>query len=211
MRTIFAAAVLVTGLAAAPAGAQVAYNGWNLGPDFGAMIDQVNRDRATQMQQMQQGEQQIVQQAMQDPICQQYYAQHRAQGGQTPWPTFAWQCAATNRFSLDGVQSFRRNEFQNQQAEQDRLAALRDAERQRGQAQGQWADGHGRNQGEAGRVMQGQGTWTDPRTGQQQVLPYIGGSVTQDPRTGQIYGRDAQGRQFVQGRDGMWYPMRPGW
>ncbi|MEO3474927.1 hypothetical protein AAFN86_23915 [Roseomonas sp. CAU 1739] len=210
MRKAAAAALLLSVLAAAPAGAQVTYNGWNLGPDYGAMADQVNRDRAAQMQQMQQAEQQIIQQAMQDPICQQYYAQHRAQGGQTPWPTFAYQCAATNRFSREGIQAFRRNESQNQRAEQDRLAGLREAERQRGLAQGQWDDGYGRNQGEAGRVMQGQGTWTDPRTGQQQVLPYMGGSITQDPRTGQIYGRDAQGRQFVQGQDGLWYPMQPG-
>ena len=42
----------------------------------------------------------------------------------------------------DGVQAFRRNEFQNQQSEQDRLAALRDAERQRGQIEGMLAEGN---------------------------------------------------------------------
>jgi len=211
MRSLAAAALLLAGLAATPATAQVTYNGWNLGPDFGAMIDQVNRDRAAQAQQMQQGEQQIVQQAMQDPVCQQYYAQHRAQGGQMPWPQFAWQCAATGRFSREGTRAFMDNERRNQGAEQDRLMALRDAERQRGMAQGQWADGYGRNQGEMGRVMQGQQTWTDPRTGQQQVLPYMGGAVTRDPANGRVYARDASGQQYVQGSDGMWYPLRQGW
>lgn len=212
MRPIVAAIALLASLAAAaPARAQVTYNGWNLGPDFGAMIDQVNRDRAAQAQQMQQGERQIVQQAMQDPVCQAHYNQHRAQGGQMPWPAFAYQCAATGRFSPEGVQNFQRSERQNQQAEQDRYRALQDAQRQRAMAQGQWSDGYGRNQAEAGRVMQGQGTWTDPRTGQQQVLPYMGAQVTQDPRTGQVYARDAQGRQYVRGQDGMWYAMRPGW
>ena len=60
-------------------------------------------------------------------------------------------------------------------------------------------------------MTQGQQTWTDPRTGQQQVLPYLGGPVTQDPLTGQVYPRDGQGRQYVRGQDGMWYAMRPGW
>ncbi|MBW6401552.1 hypothetical protein KPL78_27120 [Roseomonas sp. HJA6] len=206
-----AVALLLAVAIAAPAGAQVMYNGWNIGPDYGAMVDQVNRDRAAQMQQMQQGEQWVIQQAMQDPICQQYYAQHRAQGGQTPWPAFAYQCAATGRFSREGMQAFRDNESRNQRAEQDRYRALQDAERQRGMAQGQWADGYGRNQAEMGRVMQGQQTWTDPRTGQQQVLPYTGGAITRDPATGRVYGRDASGQQYVQGSDGLWYALRPGW
>lgn len=213
MRKTLAAAVLAAAstLAATPAGAQVMYNGWNLGPDYGAMADAVNRDRAAQMQQMQQAEAQIIQRAMQDPTCQAYYRQHRAQGGQTPWQSFAYQCAATNNFSPEGVRAFREGEMRNQRGEQDRLAALRNAERARGQAQGQWADGYGRNQGEAGRVMQGQSTWTDPRTGQQQVLPYLGGPITRDPNTGAYYGRDAQGQQYALGRDGQWYPMRQGW
>jgi hypothetical protein len=211
MRNLAAAIALLAGLAATPATAQVTYNGWNLGPDYGAMADAVERDRAAQMQAMRQGEAQIVQGAMQDPVCQQFYRQHLAQGGQTPWPTFAWQCAATGRFSREGTQAFRENERANQAAEQQRALALREAERARAQAQGQWADGHGRNQAEMGRVMQGQQSWTDPRTGQQQVLPYLGGPVTQDPRTGQVYARDAQGRQYARGQDGLWYPMRPGW
>lgn len=209
MRKTTAAMALIASLGAAPAGAQVTYNGWNLGPDYGAMADAVNRDRAAQIQQMQQAEAQIVQRAMQDPVCQGYYNQHRAQGGQTPWPTFAYQCAATNRFSPEGTRAFRQTELQNQQAEQDRAIALRDAERARGQAQGQRADSYGRNQAEAGRVMQGQGTWTDPRSGQQQVLPYLGGPITRDPTTGAYFARDGQGRQYALGRDGQWYPMVP--
>lgn len=208
--TTVAAIALLAGLAATPAGAQVMYNGWNLGPDYGAMADSVNRDRAAQMQHMQQAEAQITQRAMQDPVCQAYYNQHRAQGGQTPWPTFAFQCAATNHFDPGATRAYNQNERANQRGEQDRLAALRDAERARGQAQGQWADGYGRNQAEGGRVMQGQSTWTDPRTGQQQVLSYLGGPITRDPNTGAVYGRDAQGQQYALGRDGLWYPMRQG-
>ena len=205
------ALAVVLAFAAAPAVAQVTYNGWNLGPDYGAMADAVERQRAAQMQQMRQVEGQIVQQAMQDPVCQAHYRQHLAQGGQTPWPAFAYQCAATGRFSPEGMQAFRQNELRNQQAEQQRAMALRETERARGAAQRQWMDGYARNQAEAGRVMQGQGSWTDPRTGQQHALPYMGAQVSRDPSTGRVFARDAQGQQYLLGQDGLWYPMRRGW
>lgn len=202
-------AVVIAAFAAVPAGAQVTYNGWNVGPDYGAMIDDVNRQRQAQMMQMQQLEAQIVQSAMQDPVCQRHYQQHRQQGGQQSWPSFAFLCAATNRFDPEGVRQFRAMESQNQSAEARRLGALRLAERNRGQAQQGLAQGYAQGQHEAGNVMQGQSTWTDPRTGQRVVLPYLGGPVSRDPSTGQFYGRDPQGRQYALGRDGMWYPMQP--
>ncbi|MBR0681029.1 hypothetical protein GXW74_11065 [Roseomonas eburnea] len=199
------------GLAAAPAGAQVMYNGWNLGPDYGRMADAVEAQRRQQIMQMQQAEAQFTAQGMQDPVCQAHYRQHLAQGGQVPWPSFAFQCVATNRFDPESVRAFRQNELQNQRAEAERLAALREAERARGLAQGQHADSYGRGQAEAGRLMQGQQSWTDPRTGQTYALPYLGGPISQDPTTGQLFGRDAAGRQYALGRDGQWYPMRQGW
>ncbi len=207
-RTLLAAATLL-GLAAAPAEAQVMYNGWNLGPDYGAMVEDVNRQRMAQMQQMQQLEAQIVQAAMQDPVCQQHYRNHRAQGGQQPWPNFAFLCAATNRFDPEGIRQFRMMESQNQSAEAQRLAALRLAERYRASAQAGLAQGYAENQQEAGNVMQGNSTWTDPRTGQRVVLPYVGSTVSQNPATGQIYARDPAGRQYALGSDGRWYQLAP--
>lgn len=89
-RTLLAAAPFGSLAAPAQAQAQVTYNGWNLGPDYGAMVEDVNCQRMAQMQAMQQMEAQIVQAAMQDPVCQQHYRNHRAQGGQQPWPNFAF-------------------------------------------------------------------------------------------------------------------------
>lgn len=207
-KTLLAAAALL-GLASTQATAQVMYNGWNLGPDYGAMVNDMNRQRMAQMQAMQQMEAQIVQAAMQDPVCQQHYRQHLAQGGQQPWANFAYLCAATNRFDPQGIREFRMMESQNQSAEAQRLAALRLAERYRGQAQAGLAQGYAENQREAGNVMQGNSTWTDPRTGQQVVLPYVGSTVSQNQATGQVYARDPQGRQYVLGSDGLWYAMQP--
>jgi hypothetical protein len=207
MRQTLLAAAAVIGLAAAPASAQVMYNGWNVGPDYGAMVDDVNRQRAAQMMQMQQLEAQITQGAMQDPACQNAYRQHQAHGGRQPWPSFAFLCAATNRFDPEGIRQYRAMEAQNQSAEARRLGTLRLAERNRGAAQAGLAEGYARNQHEAGRVMGGTSTWTDPRTGQRIALPYMGSSVSQDPATGQVYARDPQGRQYALGRDGAWYAM----
>lgn len=205
-KTLLAAAALV-GLAAEPASAQVTYNGWNLGPDYSAMIDDVNRQRQAQMMQMQQLMNQIVGEAMQDPACQSAYRQHRAQGGGMPYPDFAFLCAATNRFDPEGVRQFRMMEAQNQSAEARQLAALRLAEHHRGRAQQGLAEGYAAGQWEAGNAMQGNSTWTDPRTGQRVVLPYLGGPISRDPATGQFYGRDPQGRQYALGQDGLWYPL----
>lgn len=205
-KTLLAAAALV-GLAAAPASAQVMYNGWNLGPDYGRMVDEVNRERHAQMMQMQQLMNQIVGEAMQDPACRSAYRQHRAQGGGMPYPDFAFLCAATNRFDPEGVRQFRMMEAQNQSAEARQRAALRLAEHHRGRAQQGLAEGYATGQWEAGNVMQGNSTWTDPRTGQRVVLPYLGGPISRDPATGQFYGRDPQGRQYALGQDGLWYPL----
>jgi hypothetical protein len=209
MRRMLLAAAALLGLAAAPASAQVTYNGWNLGPDYGAMVEGVNRQRQAQLLAMQQLEAQIVHDAMQDPVCQRHYQRHRAEGGQQPWAHFAFLCAATNRFDPEGIRQFRAVEQQNQSAEARRLAALRLAQQHRARAQAGHAAGYAANQNEAGHVLQGNSTWTDPRTGQRVVLPYVGSSVSQDPATGQVYARDPAGRQYALGRDGMWHPLQP--
>lgn len=64
-----------------------------------------------------------------------------------------------------------------------------------------------RRPGRGGRVMQGNSTCTDPRTGQRVLLPYLGGPVSRDPTTGQFYGRDPQGRQYPLGQNGLWYAL----
>jgi hypothetical protein len=209
MRKTLLAAAALAALAAAPASAQVMYNGWNLGPDYGRMADAVEAQRRAQMAQMQAAEAQFTAQGMQDPGCQALYRQHLSRGGQTPWPAFAFQCVATNRFDPAATRDFVANERRNQVAEGQAALGLRQAEGERAAAQGQWAAGYGERQAEAGRVMQGNSTWTDPRSGQTVVLPYLGGPVARDPATGQFYGRDPQGRQYALGRDGQWYPLQP--
>ncbi|HVH33495.1 MAG TPA: hypothetical protein VM847_05230 [Tahibacter sp.] len=201
--------ILVQLLGAAAAPAQVYQSGYNLGPDYGAMLQQQLQQSAALSQQMQTAEQQLVQQVMQNPDCLAKYQQHRAMGGQLGYPQFAYQYAATAGFSSDGIARFRAAEQRNQQAEQHSRQGYRQAQDQRAQAQQAYADGYAANQAEAGRVLQGNSSWVDPATGQTQSLAYAGQNVSVDPATGRTYYRDDSGQYYVRGDDGLWYAMTP--
>jgi hypothetical protein len=196
-------------LGCAAAQAQVNYGGYNLGPDFGAMI----RDQLAQGEQlaaqMQAGEQQIVQQAMQDPNCQALYQQHLAGGGQLPFHQFAWQYAATGGFTPDGIARFQRGERGNQEREGQSLAGYRNAQYQRGLAQNGYAQGYFHNQAEAGNVLQGNSSWVDPQSGQTRALAYMGGNAYVDANTGQQFVRDDSGQYYTRDSYGNWYAMNP--
>ena len=178
--------------------------------DFDAMIRQQLQAGQALSAQMQQGEQQIVQQVMQNPDCQAKYQQHLAAGGRLSYPQFAWQYAATGGFTPGGIASFRRSEQANQAAEQAAWNGYRGAQDQRAAAQSAYAEGYSQNLQEQGRVMQGNSTWVDGNTGQSHVLSYLGGNAYADPATGQQFVRDGNGQFYAQGPDGQWYAMTPG-
>ena len=190
--------------------AQVYYNGYDIGPDYGAMLNQ-QLQRSQQLdREMQARTADIVQRTMQNPDCYAKYQQHLAQGGTLSYPQFAYQYAATGGFTPDGIQRYRASEQQNQQREYQAWQKLQQAQRERGQAQQQYADGYSRNQNQAGDVLQGRSWWIDPTTGQRQSLAYIGpnqGYV--DYQTGNRYWRDEAGRYAVQTPNGQWYWMVP--
>jgi hypothetical protein len=201
--------LLALSLATASAQAQVYQGGYNLGPDYGAMLQQQLQQGANLTAQMQQAEQQLVQRVMQDPQCQAMYQQHLAGGGRLTFPQFAYQYAATAGFTRDGSARFRAGEASNQQRERAAWQDYRAAEQQRGQGQQAYMDGYARNQQESGRVMQGDSSWVDPASGAQRALSYLGPNDAVDPDTGQRFHRDDSGRYYAQGADGLWYPLQP--
>ena len=145
--------------------AQVYYNGYDIGPDYGAMLNQ-ELQRGQQLdREMQARTADIVQRTMQNPDCYAKYQQHLAQGGTLSYPQFAYQYAATGGFTPDGIQRYRRSEQQNQQKEHQAGLDWQRAQRERGQAQQQNADRYSRNQNQAGDVLQGRSWWIDPTTG----------------------------------------------
>ncbi len=189
--------------------AQTGHGGYDLGPDYGAMLNQMLQQQHRLQQQMQATEQQVVQQVMQDPRAQTMYQQHLAQGGQMAFPEFAWWYAATGGFTPEGTRRFQAGEAANRQREHDAWRGVQDAERRRAAAQGQHTEGYFQNQQEAGRVLQGQSSWIDPTDGRTLALPYIGPDPVYDPATGKTYARDDMGNHWVGTPDGYWYPMTP--
>ena len=207
-RLLLSCLTILAALASLQASAQVMYGGYNLGPDYGAMLKQAQAQQAVTNQQMQQQQNAIIQRTMANPDCQAKYQQHIAQGGRLSYPQFAYQYAATGGFSAQGMANYRQSESANQQREAAAAKGLRQAQAARGQAQQQYAAGYARNQAEAGEVLRGNSSWVDPSNGQQRALPYMGpNGGYQDPQTGQRYWRDGNGQYFAQASNGGWYPM----
>jgi hypothetical protein len=202
-------AILLQASLAASASAQVYQSGYNLGPDYGAMLQQQLQQGERLTQQMQQAESTIVQRAMQNPDCIAKYRQHVAAGGGLSFEQFAYQYAATGGFSAQGMARFRQGEQANQQREHAAWQDYRQAQQQRGDAQAAYAEGYIANQQEAGRVMQGNSSWVDPATGTARALAYIGPDDAVDTNTGQRFHRDESGQYYAQGADGRWYAMAP--
>lgn len=196
-------------LAANAATAQVYYGGYDLGPDYGAMIQQTLQQQQARNAAMQQMEQAIVQRAMQDPNCAAMYRQHQAQGGMLPYAQFAYQYAATGGFTPDGIARYRSSEQDNQRREQAAWGGYRAAQDERGAAQQTHMDGYAHNQNEAGEVLRGNTSWVDPTSGETRALSYTGAYAYTDPASGRQYRRDTSGQYYAQGADGLWYAMTP--
>ena len=190
--------------------AQVTYGGYDLGPDYGAMLQQMQQQQDQLQEQMRQQEMLVVQNAMANPDCAAKYRQHLAQGGQLSYEQFAWQYAATGGLTAIGIAQFQQNERANQQREHATWLGLRDAETQRAAAQQQYAEGYQRNLQHAGDNLQGRSAWIDPFDGQAHTLGYLEPDTGYyDAQSGRAYHRDATGQYHVQGSDGLWYPMTP--
>ncbi|MBN8943993.1 MAG: hypothetical protein J0H01_31075 [Rhizobiales bacterium] len=192
---------------AAPAAAQTYYRGYDIGPDYQGMLNQSMRQQQELNARMQQNTQGIIAQVMQDPQFQALYQQHRMQGGQMTPQQFAYQYAATGRFSREGTARYRENEARNQAAEQQRLQGLREAEAARGQAQRGYQDSYQRNNAEVGNLLRGNSTYIGPN-GQSYVLPHTQpGQIQRDPNTGNAFVMDNRGQYYMYTPNG-WQPMQ---
>jgi hypothetical protein len=207
IRTLLLGGIAV--LASNAAIAQVYYGGYDLGPDYGAMIQQTLQQQQARNAEMQQMEQAVVARTMQDPNCRAMYRQHQAQGGTLSYEQFAYQYAATGGFSAEGIARYRSSEQDNQHREQNAWADYRAAQDQRGAAQQAYINGYAHDQNEAGEVLRGNTSWVDPISGETRALSYTGASAYSDPATNRQYRRDDSGQYFTQGADGLWYAMTP--
>jgi hypothetical protein len=98
--TLFAVVVCFIGSSASFG--QVMYGGYNLGPDYGAMVNQmVAQQNHTVAQATARGEEAILW-AMNNPQCAEMYRQHQMQGGQLSYRDFSMQFAGTGGFTPAG-------------------------------------------------------------------------------------------------------------
>jgi hypothetical protein len=197
--------ILVTTVAALAAARAIAQ-------DYGAMVQQQMAAMNANIARGQQMVDGIVRQRMADPQVQagyrQYLAQMRASGRPAmDYPTYTYHWIYTAGFSAQGIAHARANEAGIARAEQAKVQELRQAERQRGQAQQQQRDGYFANQQEAGRGLMGQSTWIAPN-GAALALPHTWQPNTQHSHQGQTYRVDASGQYHVLGTDGWWYPLQ---
>lgn len=188
--------------------AQVYQGGYNLGPDYGAMIQQVLQQQAQASAQMQQRTQAMVEQVMQDPRCQAMYQQHRVEGGALSFPDFAYQYLATAGFSGPGIARYQQVEMDNQRREFAAHAGVRQAEQNLADAIADGNERRNENQREFREVLGGNRTWVT-QDGTRISLPYGGDAVPYTDQNGYLYQRDANGQYYMRDLSGTWYPMAP--
>jgi hypothetical protein len=163
---------LVLGLClATPASAQMTYGGYDLGPDYGAMYEEELRKFNQFGSELAAYERQVTEQAMADPLCQRLYQGHQQQGGQMPYPNFAFLCWATRHFTPDGIAYFQQTEQENWKKEYLAAIDLRKMEAIRGEAQNDWSAGFETNKLEFGAALVGKTNYLDPYSGATVELP----------------------------------------
>lgn len=203
------AAVLLAALFASAASAQVHYGGYDLGPDYDAMIRNVLDGQRKANDEMLRQTQALVAQAMQDRQCQAMYQQHLAAGGTLSFPDFAYQYVATAHFSGPGIARYRDTERDNQRREHDAYLGVLESERNLAGAIAEGNEHFSGNQDEFRRVLGGESTWVDPNGGHRVSLPYVGDEVPYADQNGYVYQRDAAGHYRVRDLNGYWHDMEP--
>lgn len=188
---------------------QVSYGGYNLGPDYGAMINQSMANMNNIVRQAEQRANQAVQQAMNDPRCKGMYQQHLQQGGRLSLQQFAYQYVATAGFTPGGADRYMASEQQNQAKEKAAFNGWMDAAQKSREAVSNWQEGYRRNQSEMGNILSGNRTYVDAQ-GQSFTLPYTQPGYYTDRSTGTVYHLDQFGRyHYMQNNSGWWVPLNP--
>ncbi len=188
---------------------QVFYGGYNLGPDYGAMLNHALAQQNSAVRAAEQRANQAIEKAMQDPRCKAMYQQHVQQGGRSSLRDFAYWFVATNGGDPVATRRYMESERNNQIKEQDAWRGLQRAQEESRNAMSAWQEGYRQNQSEMGNIMTGKATYVDP-TGHRHLLPYTQPGMYRDANTGNVYGLDQFGRYFMRENNGHWTELTPG-
>ena len=204
----FLAVASVAGLlASSPTSAQVNYGGYDLGPDYGAMLEEALRQDELLRQQLAAYEREITQKAMADPLCRAIY--ERQGGSGMDYPQFAYLCWATRYFTPEGIAYFQQTEQNNWNKERLAVLDLRKMEAIRGQAQNDLNNTIANNNSKLGSVTADSPTYFDPFSGGTVILPQFSEPNIShwDAATQRYYTMDAGGTYFVW-NNGAWQPIQ---
>lgn len=196
-------AMAACALSASESYGQVYYGGYNLGPDYGAMLNEAVARQNQIVRQAEQRANEAVEKAMNDPRCKAMHQQHLAQGNRTSLRDFAYWYVATAGGTAEGKRRYMNNEADINNKEQAARQAYWQAQQKSREAIAQWQEGYRRNQQELGNHLMGNQTYTDP-TGTRHVLPYTQPGTYQNPQTGAVYHLDQYGRYFMRDVNGYW-------
>ena len=175
------------------------------------MMADAQRQSQQLSQTMAQTQHQMIQRKMQDPQVQAayraYLQQMQSSGRQAmDFATFTGEYIYTNGFSREGIAHRNRIESGNRAAETQALRGVRQAEQNRSDSMQQQRDGYFRNQGEGGRGLMGQSTYTGPN-GSSTSLPHTWQRNSAHEYQGNTYRVNEAGQYYVRGGDGWWYPV----
>lgn len=188
---------------------QVYYGGYNLGPDYSAMLNQAIAQQNAAVRGAEQRANQAIENAMNDPRCKAMYQQHVQQGGRSSLRDFAYWYCATNGGDPAAARRYMESERGNQNKEQNAWRGLQNAQEENRKAIAGWQEGYRQNQNEMGNIMTGKATYVDPN-GQRHVLPYTQPGMYRDANTGNVYGLDQYGRYFMRDMNGYWVELQQG-
>ncbi|HMP17682.1 MAG TPA: hypothetical protein PKD72_11710, partial [Gemmatales bacterium] len=184
------------------------YGGYDLGPDYGAMLQQALAQQNAMVRAAEQRAEQAIDRAMHDPRCKAMYQQHLAQGGRTSFRDFAYWYVATSGGDPTATRRYVESERQNQQKEMAAWQGLQQAQENRRRAMANWQASFGENQRELGNILNGQATYLDSH-GARQVLPYLQPGFYRNPANGNLYHLDSFGRYHLRYLNGVWWELTP--
>jgi hypothetical protein len=179
--------------------------------DYGAMLQYMQAQSAQLTQTMDQTQNNLIQQAAQNPQIragyEQYLAQMRQSGRQPmDFAQYAYYHMYTMGFSSGGIAHMNRVEGGNQAAEMERLRGVRGAEQNRADVMRQGQEHFSSNMQEAGRGLMGQSTYYG-QNGYSYQLPHTWQNNSYQNYQGNGYYVDHSGQYFRYGADGWLYPI----
>lgn len=160
-------------------------------------------------QQLSQFYQGVIQQNVADPRVQAGYNAWIANGGGGTIEEFAYGWAATGGYSAQGLANYGATSAQINVQQQQAITNYFNSQGTYAEAYGEYTGGFQGNITEAGNGLMGNGTFYNPNTGTNEVLPYTWQPRTVNTYNGSNYYVDGLGTYWQMDPSGYFYGLSP--